>query len=74
MEMVLRCFTQNPSEALKLPAKGRLEVDKDADVLLLEKDSLEIRSVFARGQQLVKDGTLAHISQQSQQVEESKQA
>jgi beta-aspartyl-dipeptidase (metallo-type) len=74
MEMVLRCFTQTPSEALKLPAKGRLEAGKEADVLLLQKDSLDIIGVFARGQQIVKDGTLAHISQQSQQVEESKQA
>jgi beta-aspartyl-dipeptidase (metallo-type) len=72
IELVLPCFTRNPAEVLKLTSKGRLEQDVDADVLVLEGNSLDIRHVFAGGKQLVRDGQVVQKSKQMQQVEESR--
>jgi beta-aspartyl-dipeptidase (metallo-type) len=49
LETVLACYTSNPATVLKLGAKGALAPDKDADVLVLKRDTLEIVHVFARG-------------------------
>jgi adenine deaminase len=51
--------TANTASALKLAGKGRLEPGKDADLLVLRKDSLEIVEVIARGRRLVKGGKLS---------------
>lgn len=56
LEEVLPFFTRNTSRVLKLPNKGGLEPEKDADVLVLKKETLEIIHVFARGRQMIKDG------------------
>jgi beta-aspartyl-dipeptidase (metallo-type) len=56
MERVLPLATRNVARVLKLAMKGELAVGMDADVLLLEKSTLEIDSVFARGQCMVRDG------------------
>jgi beta-aspartyl-dipeptidase (metallo-type) len=56
LEKVLPFFTLNPATALKLPTKGRVEEQADADLLILDKATLKIKQVFARGKQLVKDG------------------
>ncbi|KAL4452078.1 hypothetical protein ABPG75_007740 [Micractinium tetrahymenae] len=50
LERVLPLMTSNPARILKLPGKGRLAVGCDADVLLLEPATLELRYAFARGQ------------------------
>lgn len=54
----MRHVTANPAAILALPGKGRLEPGCDADVLVLEKDTLELLHVVAGGKRLVKDGEL----------------
>jgi beta-aspartyl-dipeptidase (metallo-type) len=57
-EEVLPLVTTNTAHALKLGAKGTLDPGKDADVVVLRKDSLEIVEVLARGRRLVAQGRL----------------
>jgi beta-aspartyl-dipeptidase (metallo-type) len=54
----LSVITENPARVLKLPQKGRLKVGGDADLVLLDRDSLQIRAVMAQGKWLYSDGTL----------------
>ncbi|HKG20995.1 MAG TPA: amidohydrolase family protein, partial [Blastocatellia bacterium] len=56
IEQVLPLVTRNTSEVLKLDSKGRLEVGKDADVLVLRKNAFEIKDVIVRGKHMVEDG------------------
>jgi beta-aspartyl-dipeptidase (metallo-type) len=56
IERVLPIATRNTSEVLKLDSKGRLEVGKDADVLVLRKNAFEIKDVIVRGKHMVEDG------------------
>lgn len=58
LEQVLAILTANTSRALQLSKKGRLERQLDADVLVLHKDSLELREVFARGKRMFGAGKL----------------
>jgi len=71
LEDMLPLFTANTARVLKLSNKGRLDAGKDADVLILNKDSLELFRVFSRGRCLVKDGQMAEKSEQEQEVEEA---
>jgi beta-aspartyl-dipeptidase (metallo-type) len=71
LEDILPCFTQNTASILKLKNKGELAVGMDADVLVLDQNSLEIIHVFAKGQHLMKDSTLVKKVQQTEQVKES---
>jgi beta-aspartyl-dipeptidase (metallo-type) len=59
IEQVLACVTANTAQVLKLEQKGRLEAGKDADVLILDKKSLELREVICSGRRLFKDGAIA---------------
>ena len=54
----LACVTANTANALKLNQKGSLEAGKDADVLILRKETLEIKDVIAGGKCLYKNGKL----------------
>jgi beta-aspartyl-dipeptidase (metallo-type) len=56
LESILPFFTRNTADALKLEKKGRLQEGADADLLLVDKRSLEIKHLFARGQQMVRAG------------------
>ena len=57
LDFVLPLVTTNPARVLKLDKKGCLEVGKDADLVILSRDTLEIRDVIARGKRMVVDGT-----------------
>jgi beta-aspartyl-dipeptidase (metallo-type) len=59
LEQALQIVTANTAAALKLENKGVLEAGKDADVLVLRKESLEIKDVIANGKRLFKNGRLA---------------
>ncbi|HYG11354.1 MAG TPA: amidohydrolase family protein [Pyrinomonadaceae bacterium] len=59
LEQTLSHVTANTAAVLKLERKGRLEVGGDADLLVLRKDTLEIKDVIAGGRRLVRDGKLA---------------
>jgi beta-aspartyl-dipeptidase (metallo-type) len=56
LDLVLPLFTTNTARILKLKRKGCVRPKNDADVLVLSKDSLEIKAVISRGQVLVRDG------------------
>ena len=55
----LRVVTSNPARILKLPHKGQLQVGADADVLLIDKNTLELKAVMAKGRWLYSDGRVA---------------
>jgi beta-aspartyl-dipeptidase (metallo-type) len=57
-EQVLPLVTANTAHALRLDSKGALDTGKDADVVVLRKDSLEIVEVIARGRRLVSQSRL----------------
>jgi beta-aspartyl-dipeptidase (metallo-type) len=54
----LSVITENPARVLKLPQKGRLKVGADADLVVLDEASLQIRAVMAQGRWLFSDGSL----------------
>ncbi len=57
LERVLPIVTLNPARAVKLEKrKGTLEPGKDADVAVLDRDTLDVREVIARGHRMVRDG------------------
>ena len=43
----LKVITSNPARILKLENKGVIKENKDADLVLLKKDTLEIETVIA---------------------------
>lgn len=55
LEIALQTVTSNVANKLKLAHKGQLVVGKDADMLLLEKDSLDIHTVIAKGETMIAD-------------------
>ncbi len=54
----LKTVTANPANLLKLTNKGRIAKDKDADLVLVEKDTLKIHTVIAKGQLMVREGVV----------------
>ncbi|KIY20958.1 MULTISPECIES: beta-aspartyl-peptidase [Mesobacillus] len=54
LEVAIRVITANPATVLKLSQKGRIEVGRDADLVLLDQD-LEIDTVIAKGQVMVEN-------------------
>jgi beta-aspartyl-dipeptidase (metallo-type) len=57
LELVLPFATSNTARILKLTKKGKLDAGCDADVLVLTRDSLDIREVIAMGKRMVVDGS-----------------
>lgn len=55
MEKALKVITSNPAIALKLKGKGRVIKGFDADLVLLEEEKLEINTVIAKGQVMIKE-------------------
>lgn len=51
-------FTANPARILKLRGKGRIQVGQDADVILVDRETLELHTVIARGRILMSEGEL----------------
>ncbi|ELK48924.1 MULTISPECIES: beta-aspartyl-peptidase [unclassified Halobacillus] len=56
MEDGLKVVTSNPSDILGLSNKGRLVPGKDADLILMEKETLNISRVIALGREMVHEG------------------
>lgn len=51
----LQVITANPARILKLRGKGHLAASADADIVLLEPETLETQGVIAKGRWLMKD-------------------
>ena len=57
LERVLPIVTLNPARAVKLDKrKGTIERGKDADIVVLDRENLDVREVIARGNRMVRDG------------------
>jgi beta-aspartyl-dipeptidase (metallo-type) len=56
LAQLLPLVTANTARALKLNDRGKLEPQMKADVLVLERDTLELKEVIARGRRLLRDG------------------
>jgi beta-aspartyl-dipeptidase (metallo-type) len=55
LDTALRVFTCNVADLLRLPAKGRIAVGADADLVVLGAD-VSAQTTIARGRVLVRDG------------------
>lgn len=53
LEIALRAITYNPAKILKLAQKGRIAPGMDADLCLLNKDTLDVETVIAKGKVMV---------------------
>ena len=58
LETALRTITSNVADHLRLSRKGRVREGNDADLVLADPDTLEIQTVIARGQIMLRDGEL----------------
>lgn len=56
LEQAIQVITSNPAQVLKLPNKGAIQKGKDADFVMLDRETLDIRTVIARGQIMVEQG------------------
>lgn len=57
-ETALKTITSNPARILKLKNKGRIESGFDADLCLINKDTLELSGVIAGGKVMMKNKEL----------------
>ena len=55
LEVALRAITVNPARVLKLERKGTIKVGNDADLCILDKETLAIETVIAKGQVMVEN-------------------
>lgn len=55
LEKALQVVTSNPAKFLKFGNKGSIQVGKDADIVLLDKDELNVNTVIAKGQIMIED-------------------
>lgn len=56
LEQAIQVITSNPAQVLKLPHKGAIQKGKDADFVMLDRETLDIRTVIAKGQIMVEQG------------------
>jgi beta-aspartyl-dipeptidase (metallo-type) len=56
LAQLLPMVTSNTAKVLSLSHKGTLEQNKAADVLILRKDTLEIKDVLSKGRRMIKNG------------------
>ena len=56
IEDALKVITSNVAQVLKLENKGAILEGKDADLVLVNEDNLDIDIVIAKGKIMVKDG------------------
>lgn len=57
-EAALKVITSNVADNLKLYHKGRIAENKDADLVMVDKNSLDITDVFAKGKEMILDGKI----------------
>jgi beta-aspartyl-dipeptidase (metallo-type) len=62
LEELLPFITTNTARILKLPKKGKIEIDADADFNVINPTTFDLRYVIAKGQFFVRDGKPIHKS------------
>ncbi|MDR3672553.1 MAG: beta-aspartyl-peptidase [Holophaga sp.] len=67
LEVAVQVITSTPAAYLQLPAKGRIRVGADADLVLLDRD-LDIDTVLAKGQIMVREHRLQRLGSFEQDV------
>ena len=55
LETAIRAITSNPAKVLKLKNKGRIEKGLDSDLCMLDKDTLDIDTVIAKGNIMIQN-------------------
>lgn len=58
IEDALKVITSNPANIYALKSKGYIEVGKDADIVLLNKEDLKINTVIAKGKVMYDNGVV----------------
>ncbi|MBO9129345.1 beta-aspartyl-peptidase [Bacillus sp. 165] len=58
METALQVITSNPAQVLRLTQKGQIQEGKDGDIVLLDKQSLHIQTVIAKGNVMVENQSI----------------
>lgn len=56
LEEAIKVITSNVSKLLKLDNKGKIEQNRDADLVIIDEKTLEIDIVIAKGKIVVKEG------------------
>jgi beta-aspartyl-dipeptidase (metallo-type) len=56
LEQVLPLVTANPARVLKLHSKGRIAAGADADLLVIDKKTFELRDAIVRGRPVIRNG------------------
>lgn len=56
LEEAIKVITSNVAEHLKFKKKGRLAKDYDADLVIIDKNSMEITDVIAKGKVAMRNG------------------
>ena len=56
IDKAISVITSNVAKLLKLNNKGRIEEGKDADLVIVDEDNLDIDIVFANGKKVVEKG------------------
>jgi beta-aspartyl-dipeptidase (metallo-type) len=73
MDIVKALVTTNPARILRLTSKARIEPGADADLVLLDAQTLEVRHVIAKGRRLLSDGQLlvheAYLKESNRRLE-----
>ncbi|CAD2072414.1 beta-aspartyl-peptidase [Phocicoccus pinnipedialis] len=55
IQEIISLVTSNVARVLKLNQKGRLEENRDADIMILNRDTFELEGLLARGNWMIKD-------------------
>lgn len=58
LEIALQTITSSVADHLRLTRKGRVREGNDADLVLADRDTLEVQTVIALGQVMLRDGEL----------------
>lgn len=56
LENAISVVSSTPAKRLKLHRKGKIDVGCDADIVLCDRETLDIVHVIAKGRQLVQHG------------------
>ena len=56
LEIAIKGITSDPAAILKLENKGHIKEGFDGDICLLTRDTLELKTVIAKGRIMVRDG------------------